>query len=153
MAKNAHAKQGATVSGFINLYKPGGITSMEAVRRIKRLSRPHQKIGHGGTMDPMARGVLPICFGQATRLMEHVVGGRKRYRMEILLGVTTDTYDAEGEVVETGDAAGFFTGEFRGGGFGFPSKKIGKKSIPSWKNQNLKKRSCLISKRLLTNSP
>ena len=106
MAKNAQAQNGATVSGFINLYKPGGITSMEAVRRIKRLSRPHQKIGHGGTMDPMARGVLPICFGQATRLMQHVVGGHKRYRMEVLLGETTDTYDAEGEVVESGDASG-----------------------------------------------
>ena len=105
MAKNVRAKESTMVSGFINLYKPGGITSMEAVRRIKRLAGSSQKIGHGGTMDPMALGVLPICFGQATRLMEYVVGGRKRYRMEILLGVSTDTYDAEGEVVDTGDAS------------------------------------------------
>ena len=82
MAKNARAQESAGISG------------------------PRQKVGHGGTMDPMALGVLPICFGQATRLMEYVVGGRKRYRMEILLGVTTDTYDAEGEVVDTGDASG-----------------------------------------------
>ena len=89
------------ICGLLNLYKPSGITSMEAVRRIKRLAGPGQKVGHGGTMDPMARGVLPICFGQATRLMEYVVGGRKRYRLEVLLGVATDTYDAEGRVVET----------------------------------------------------
>ena len=75
MAKNARAQESAGISGFINLYKPGGITSMEAVRRIKRLAGPRQKVGHGGTMDPMALGVLPICFGQATRLMEYVVGG------------------------------------------------------------------------------
>ena len=105
MAKNRRPQEGTTISGFINLYKPAGITSMEAVRRIKRLCGPHQKIGHGGTMDPMARGVLPICFGQATRLMEQVVGGRKRYLMEVLLGVTTDTYDAEGEVVDTSETA------------------------------------------------
>ena len=79
---------------------------MEAVRRVKRLAGPRQKVGHGGTMDPMARGVLPICFGQATRLMEYVVSGRKRYVMEVELGVTTDTYDAEGKVVKTGDVAG-----------------------------------------------
>ena len=79
---------------------------MEAVRRVKRLAGPRQKVGHGGTMDPMARGVLPICFGQATRLMEYVVGGRKRYLMEVEMGVTTDTYDAEGEIVKTGDVTG-----------------------------------------------
>lgn len=94
------------INGFLNLYKPAGITSMEAVRRVKRLAGPRQKVGHGGTMDPMARGVLPICFGQATRLMEYVVGGRKRYIMEVEMGVTTSTYDAEGEVVKTGDVTG-----------------------------------------------
>ncbi|MCH7712993.1 MAG: tRNA pseudouridine(55) synthase TruB [Chloroflexi bacterium] len=93
----------SSINGFLNLYKPAGITSMEAVRRVKRLAGPRQKVGHGGTIDPMARGVLPICFGQATRLMEYVVGGRKRYTMEVEMGVTTDTYDAEGEVVKSGD--------------------------------------------------
>ncbi|PKB64515.1 MAG: tRNA pseudouridine(55) synthase TruB [SAR202 cluster bacterium Io17-Chloro-G2] len=94
------------MNGFLNLYKPAGITSMEAVRRVKRLAGHRQKVGHCGTLDPMARGVLPICFGQATRLMEYVVGGRKRYAMEVELGVTTGTYDAEGEVVKTGDVTG-----------------------------------------------
>ena len=79
---------------------------MEAVRRVKRLAGPRQKVGHGGTMDPLARGVLPICFGQATRLMENVVGGTKRYLMEVEFGVATNTYDAEGEVTKTGDVTG-----------------------------------------------
>ena len=57
-------------------------------------------------MDPLARGVLPVCFGQATRLMDYVVDGNKQYRMDIKLGVTTTTYDAEGEVVDTRDASG-----------------------------------------------
>ena len=93
-------------NGFINLYKPSGITSMDALRRIKRLSEQKQKVGHGGTMDPLAKGVLPVCFGQATRLMDHVVEGRKKYLMEVLFGVTTTTYDKEGEVVDTRDASG-----------------------------------------------
>ena len=86
------------VNGFINLYKPAGITSMEALRRVKRTTGRRQKVGHGGTMDPLARGVLPVCFGQATRLMDYVVGGSKRYVMDVRLGESTATYDAEGEV-------------------------------------------------------
>jgi len=79
---------------------------MDAVRRIKRIVGQRKKVGHGGTMDPLARGVLPICLGQATRLMEYVVGGPKRYLMAVKLGTTTTTYDAEGEVVRTGDPSG-----------------------------------------------
>jgi tRNA pseudouridine55 synthase len=93
------------VNGFINLYKPAGITSMDALRQIKRTTEQRQKVGHGGTMDPLARGVLPVCFGQATRLMEYVVGGHKRYVMDVTLGIATSTYDAEGEVVKTGDGS------------------------------------------------
>ena len=94
------------INGFLNLYKPPAMTSMEALRQIKRLTGQRQKVGHGGTMDPLARGVLPICFGQATRLMEYVVEGTKQYQVEIELGVTTTTYDAEGQVIKTGDASG-----------------------------------------------
>ena len=92
--------------GFINFFKPSGITSMEALRRIKRITGQRQKVGHGGTLDPLARGVLPVCFGQATRLMDYVIGGVKRYRVELALGITTTTYDAEGEVVKRGDCQG-----------------------------------------------
>ena len=94
------------VNGFVNLFKPPGITSMDALRQIKRITGQRQKVGHCGTMDPLARGVLPVAFGQATRLMENVVGGKKLYRVEITLGVATTTYDAEGEVVKTGDSEG-----------------------------------------------
>jgi len=94
------------IDGFLNLYKPRGITSMEAVRRVRRFAKQRRGVGHGGTLDPLAEGVLPICFGQATRLMEYLVEGHKEYRMELALGVTTDTYDAEGEIAEEADPSG-----------------------------------------------
>ena len=74
---------------------------MEALRRVKRITGQRQKVGHGGTMDPLARGVLPVCFGQATRLMEYVVGGSKRYVMDVRLGQSTSTYDSEGKITFT----------------------------------------------------
>ena len=98
--------QPPVVNGFINFYKPAGITSMEALRRVKRITGQRKKVGHGGTMDPLARGVLPVCFGQATRLMDYVVGGSKRYVMDVRLGQSTSTYDAEGEITFTGSAEG-----------------------------------------------
>ena len=106
MVKSGSNISRPVVNGFINLFKPPGITSMEALRQVKRITGQRQKVGHGGTMDPLARGVLPVCFGQATRLMDYVIGGVKRYRVEVALGVTTTTYDAEGEVVKTGDCQG-----------------------------------------------
>ena len=96
----------AVRTGFLNFNKPVGITSMDALRRIKAITGQTQKVGHAGTMDPLAHGVLPICFGQATRLMEYVVGGHKRYTVKIKLGAVTATFDAEGEVVQQGDADG-----------------------------------------------
>ncbi len=92
-----------TINGFLNFYKSSGPTSMDAVRDIKKLTGQRKRIGHGGTLDPLAEGVLPICFGQATRLMEYLVDSPKLYRMEVELGVTTTTYDGEGEVVKQGD--------------------------------------------------
>ena len=79
---------------------------MDALRRVKRITAQRDKVGHGGTMDPLARGILPVCMGQATRLMDFVVGGRKRYRMKVMLGVTTTTFDAEGDVVDTREVTG-----------------------------------------------
>lgn len=87
----------STVNGFLNLYKPVGMSSMEALRQVKRITGQRRKVGHAGTMDPLARGVLPVCFGQATRLMEYVVDGNKLYRMVVRLGAITRTYDSEGE--------------------------------------------------------
>ena len=71
---------------------------MEAVRRIKKIPGMPKKIGHAGTLDPLAKGLLPICVGKGTRLMENVLEGRKRYQVDITLGAVTETYDAEGTV-------------------------------------------------------
>ncbi len=90
--------------GFINVDKPRGITSFEVVRRIRHAART-KKVGHAGTLDPNATGVLPIALGEATRLVDELVGARKRYRAEILFGVETDTYDLEGETTEQHDAS------------------------------------------------
>ncbi len=91
--------------GFINVDKPRGITSFEVVRRIRRAART-KKVGHAGTLDPNATGVLPIAVGEATRLVDELVGARKRYTAAILFGVETDTYDVEGEVLAARDASG-----------------------------------------------
>ena len=88
--------------GILVLNKPKHVTSMEMVRLVKRVSHV-KRVGHAGTLDPIATGVLPVCFGQATRLMEFMVDGRKIYRAEFALGVATDTYDAFGTQTNTGD--------------------------------------------------
>ena len=103
------------VNGFLNLYKPAGITSMEALRRVKRITGQRKKVGHAGTIDPLAEGVLPICFGQATRLMEQVVSGWKRYRMTMRLGAASTTYDAEGDITEIANPEGLTREEIAGG--------------------------------------
>ena len=108
------------VHGLLNLNKPGGPTSMDMVRRIKRLTGV-RKTGHGGTLDPIASGVLPICLGQATRLMSYLVDSTKVYEARLRLGVATDTLDSTGAVTETADPSGVTRevferamGEFRG---------------------------------------
>ena len=91
--------------GFLNIDKPRGMTSTDVVRRVKRAARMRRGVGHGGTLDPIATGVLIIGVGKATRLMERVLGGAKEYAAEIELGVSTDTYDADGEIVSERDAS------------------------------------------------
>lgn len=93
------------LNGFLNIYKPSGLTSMDIVRQVKSLTEQRKKVGHGGTLDPLAEGVLPICFGQGTRLMEYLVENTKGYRTTVHLGITTDTYDAEGKVVDSQDCS------------------------------------------------
>ena len=92
------------MDGILILDKPRGITSMEAVRRLKRASG-QKRVGHGGTLDPIATGVVPIFFGQATRVMEYVLEGTKEYRGLIELGAATDTYDSAGDVTARSDAS------------------------------------------------
>lgn len=94
-----------SIDGILNIDKPYGITSMEVVRRVKRASG-QRRVGHAGTLDPIATGVIPVCVGQATRMMEDLVNGGKAYRGEVELGVSTATYDALGEVTARADASG-----------------------------------------------
>lgn len=91
-----------STDGILVLDKPLGISSMDAVRRIKRASGI-KRVGHGGTLDPMATGVIPICLGRATRLMEYMLDSSKEYVGELCLGISTDSYDAEGEITHRYD--------------------------------------------------
>ncbi|MCA0354677.1 MAG: tRNA pseudouridine(55) synthase TruB [Chloroflexi bacterium] len=85
--------------GFLNIDKPHGITSTDVVRVVKRNAR-QKRVGHGGTLDPMATGVLPIALGNATRLLEYLLEEeRKAYTATLRLGITTDSDDAEGAVI------------------------------------------------------
>lgn len=90
--------------GVVVVDKPAGMTSHDVVARIRRLART-RRVGHAGTLDPMATGVLVVGIGRATRLLGHLTGGEKEYDATMRLGVTTTTDDAEGDVVEVRDAA------------------------------------------------
>ena len=83
------------ISGIFNIDKPAGCTSFQVVSLVRRLSGV-QRVGHAGTLDPSATGVLVVCLGQATRLIEYMMEGTKVYRAEVRLGITTDTLDATG---------------------------------------------------------
>lgn len=84
--------------GVLNIDKPGGMTSHDVVNRIRRLSGI-RRVGHAGTLDPLATGVLLVCIGRATRLVEYLVGQPKVYETTIRMGQSTNTYDADGEVL------------------------------------------------------
>jgi len=92
------------INGILNLDKPRGKTSFDMVALVRRLSG-ERRVGHAGTLDPEATGVLPICLGQGTRLAEFLVEGKKAYQAEIELGTATDTYDATGTITHTGDTS------------------------------------------------
>lgn len=87
------------IEGILNVSKPQGKTSYSVVALIKRLTG-EKRVGHAGTLDPMATGVLPVFIGQATRLIEYLMNTCKTYRAEIEFGISTDTYDAEGKVTQ-----------------------------------------------------
>lgn len=87
--------------GFLNVYKPVGMTSHDVVSKLRKLTNIKQ-IGHTGTLDPFAEGVLPVCIGKATRLIEFLEDD-KEYLATVQFGVSTTTYDREGEVIYTSD--------------------------------------------------
>ena len=87
--------------GFLNIYKPRGFTSFDVVAVLRKITHVKQ-IGHTGTLDPFAVGVLPICIGKSTKLIEYLPDD-KEYIATIQFGANTDTYDVEGEIVKTFD--------------------------------------------------
>lgn len=93
------------MNGILNVNKPEGRTSFSIVAMVKRLSG-ERRVGHAGTLDPLATGVLPVCLGQGTRITEFLVEATKHYQAQIELGVATDTYDACGKITQQGDPSG-----------------------------------------------
>ncbi len=93
------------MNGIFNVRKPAGMTSHDVVAAVRRASR-QKRVGHAGTLDPAAEGVLLVCVGPATRVVEYLMNGRKRYLATIVLGATTTTDDAEGQVLRRGDVSG-----------------------------------------------
>jgi len=93
------------LDGILNVNKPPGRTSYSVVALVKRLSG-ERRAGHAGTLDPDASGVLPVCLGQGTRVVQFLMNTTKSYRAQIELGVTTDTYDTSGQVTRQTDPSG-----------------------------------------------
>ena len=87
------------VDGIVLLDKPQGLGSTQALQRVRRHLQA-EKAGHAGTLDPMATGMLPLCFGQATKACGTLLGRRKAYRATVRLGIATDTGDAEGRPIQ-----------------------------------------------------
>ncbi len=93
------------MDGILNISKPKGMTSFSTVATVRRLTG-ERRVGHAGTLDPEASGVLPICLGQGTRVVEFLVETTKVYRAQIELGRATDTYDSSGQTTQQGDSSG-----------------------------------------------
>src|SRR3954451_15111013 len=93
---------GMVMSGVLNLNKPSGVTSRDVVDDVERLLR-NFKVGHAGTLDPLASGVLVVCIGSATRLIDYFQRMPKPYRTVVRLGARSDTLDVDGSVIEDDD--------------------------------------------------
>ncbi|ACD51727.1 tRNA pseudouridine(55) synthase TruB [Clostridium botulinum] len=92
------------MNGVLNVFKNKGMSSFDVVRKIKFTAK-EKKVGHTGTLDPEAEGVLPVCLGKATKIIDYIMNSRKVYKVKLLLGKNTTTYDLEGEVVKERDAS------------------------------------------------
>ena len=87
------------MNGVLNIFKPTGMTSFDVVRIVKKVCNTG-KVGHTGTLDPEASGVLPVCVGRATKIIDYIMDSKKVYEVVFKLGIRTTTYDLEGEVLE-----------------------------------------------------
>jgi tRNA pseudouridine55 synthase len=93
-----------SIDGILNIIKPAGMSSFAVVSMVRALSG-ERRVGHAGTLDRSASGVLPVCLGKATRVIEFMSDVHKTYRAKIRLGVITDSYDADGNVIEESDCS------------------------------------------------
>ena len=120
---NMGSRRGRAVDGILVVDKPGGMSSNDAVQKAKRLFGA-RKVGHTGSLDPLATGVLPLCFGEATKFSQYLLASDKKYRARIRLGIATDSGDADGKTVserpvegigrpEVENALGSFRGEIK----------------------------------------
>ncbi|QFT86529.1 tRNA pseudouridine synthase B [Halomonas sp. THAF12] len=109
----ARRRRGLPVNGVLLLDKPQGASSNHALQRARRLFQA-QKAGHTGTLDPMATGLLPVCFGEATKFSAFLLDADKTYRTRVELGTITDSGDAEGEVVERREVPRLEEADLRG---------------------------------------
>ncbi len=96
----SRGRRGRPIHGWLVIDKARGITSTEVVNRVKRLTQA-QKVGHGGTLDPLATGVLPVALGEATKTVQYVMDAPKSYEFTLRFGEARDTDDAEGHVIAT----------------------------------------------------
>ena len=92
------------MNGVINIIKNTGMTSFDVVARVRKITK-EKKVGHTGTLDPEASGVLLICLGKATKIIDYMMENEKAYRVSFKLGIVTDTYDLEGKIIREKDAS------------------------------------------------
>jgi len=95
-------RRGRAISGWLALDKPSGLTSTQALGKARRILDA-AKAGHGGTLDPLATGILPLAFGEATKTVSFAMNTPKTYRFDVIWGTATDTDDREGKIVATSD--------------------------------------------------
>lgn len=92
------------MNGVINIFKNKGMTSFDVVKNVRRIAN-EKKVGHTGTLDPEAIGVLPVCLGKATKIIDYIMDSEKTYVVKFELGIVTDTYDLEGKIISQKDAS------------------------------------------------
>ncbi|MVX66730.1 tRNA pseudouridine(55) synthase TruB [Clostridium chromiireducens] len=87
------------MNGVLNVFKNKEMSSFDVVRKVRFIAK-EKKVGHTGTLDPQATGVLPICLGKATKIIDYIMNSNKTYEVKFILGIKTTTYDLEGEIVQ-----------------------------------------------------
>ena len=135
LKKSPKSSATLTMNNILNLYKPVGPSSFFMVQSVKRTLKV-KKAGHIGTLDPKAEGVLPICLDQSTRLIQFLVSLPKVYLATMTLGTTTDTQDATGQVLSTGDASQITEKQVREALAGFQGEQQQTPPMYSAKKQN-----------------